>query len=145
MTTPVLLIVIAAIGGMTISVQAQMMGVIDRALGTTEAIFITYGSGGLIIGLVMAWLRGGNLAQGQQLPWWAWAAGLLGLVIVGAISYCTPRMGLVAMLTVLVLAQFATGAVIDHFGLLGAQVRPLDWSRITGLIVALCGAWLVIR
>jgi transporter family-2 protein len=76
------------------------------------------------------------------LPWYAWASGALGLVIVGTIGYSTPRLGLVTALAVIVGAQFATGAIIDHFGLFGAEVRPLDLARVAGLCLILLGVWL---
>ena len=52
MTTPLFLILLAAIGGIAGTLQAHFMGVLDQNLGTAESMFITYGSGGLIIGLV---------------------------------------------------------------------------------------------
>ena len=139
------LIIIAAIGGITVAVQAQFMGLIDKQLGTLESVFITYGSGGLIVGLVMLLTRGGNLADWQTVPWYALFAGVLGLVIVGSIGYSTARLGLVTAMTVIVTAQFIAGAVVDHFGVLGADLRPLDLTRLSGMGLMLLGTWLVVR
>ncbi len=36
-------------------------------------------------------------------------------------------------------------AVLDHFGLLGATVRPLDAPRIFGLAVVMLGVWLTVK
>jgi len=143
--TSIPLIIIAAIGGITVAIQAQFMGLMDKQIGTLESVFITYGSGGLLVGLVMLLSRGGNLAAWQTVPWYALSAGALGLVIVGAIGYGTARMGLVTAMTVIVAAQFITGAVVDHFGVLGADLRPLDVSRIVGMGLMLAGTWLVVR
>jgi transporter family-2 protein len=143
--TSIPLIIIAAIGGITVAIQAQFMGLMDKQIGTLESVFITYGSGGLLVGLVMLLSRGGNLAAWQTVPWYALSAGALGLVIVGAIGYGTARMGLVTAMTVIVAAQFITGAVVDHFGALGADLRPLDVSRIVGMGLMLAGTWLVVR
>lgn len=145
MGTSIPLIIIAAIGGITVAIQAQFMGLMDKQIGTLESVFITYGSGGLLVGLVMLLSRGGNLAAWQTVPWYALSAGALGLVIVGAIGYGTARMGLVTAMTVIVAAQFITGAVVDHFGALGADLRPLDVSRIVGMGLMLAGTWLVVR
>ena len=71
--------------------------------------------------------------------------GALGLVIIGSISYTVPRLGLAAAFTILVATQFIAGALLDHFGLLGAEVRPLDLSRSLGIVVLLLGTWLIIR
>jgi transporter family-2 protein len=121
------------------------MGVMDQNLGTVESMFITYGGGGLVIGLAMLFLRGGNLGAIVTLPWYVFSAGLLGLVVVGILGFAAPRIGLVPVMTLFVASQFIVGAVLYHFGLLGAEVRSLDLSRVSGLGVILLGLWLVIR
>ena len=145
MTTLIPLIIIAAIGGIAVTLQAQFMGLMDKQIGTLESVFITYGGGGLLIGLIMLLSRGGNLAGWQGVPWYALSSGALGLVIVGTIGYGTARLGLVMALTIVVAAQFITGAVLDHFGFMGADLRPLSLNRIFGIGLILLGTWLVIR
>ena len=144
-TTPVSLILIAAIGGIAVALQAQFMGLMDQHLGTLESVFITYGSGGLLVGVVMIWVRGGNLAAWQTVPWFALLSGILGLVIVASIGYGTARLGLVTAMTVIIAAQFTAGAIVDHFGWLGAELRPLNVGRTTGIGLMLLGTWLVVR
>jgi transporter family-2 protein len=143
--TSISLIIIAAIGGIAVALQAQFMGLMDKQIGTLEGVFITYGGGGLLVGLAMLLSRGGNLAAWQGVPWYALSSGCLGLVIVGTIGYGTARLGLVTAMTIIVAAQFITGAVLDHFGVLGAQLRPLDLTRFAGIGLMLLGTWLVIR
>jgi bacterial/archaeal transporter family-2 protein len=136
---------VAVIGGVAVTMQAQFMGLMDRHLGTVESVFITYGSGALVVGVVMLLLRGGNLRAWSTLPWYAFLAGVVGLLIVGAIGYSVPRLGLVPALTLIVAAQFIAAAVLDHYGWLGAAVRPLDAARALGILVLLLGVWLIIR
>lgn len=62
------------------------MGLMDKQIGTLESVFITYGGGGLLIGLIMLLSRGGNLSGWQGVPWYALSSGALGLVIVGTIG-----------------------------------------------------------
>ena len=145
MGNPALLIVVAAIGGISVAFQAQMMGLLDKSIGTLEAVFITYAGGGLLIALVSIFLRGGNLGAWRSVPWYAYSSGALGLIIVGAIGYSAPRLGLVATFTIIVSCQFMVAALIDHFGILGATIRPLDVSRILGISLLLAGIWLTMR
>ena len=145
MSTPIPLIIIAAVGGMAITLQAHFMGLMDKQIGTLESVFITYGGGGLLIGLAMLLSRGGNLAAWQGVPWYALSAGALGLVIVGTIGYGTARLGLVTVMTIIVAAQFISGAFLDHFGVLGADLRPLNLTRISGIGLMLLGTWLIVR
>jgi transporter family-2 protein len=128
-----LLIVIAVIGGIAIALQAQLMGLLDKGIGR------------LLIAVIMLLQRGGNLSAWQGVPWYAFSTGILGLIIVGAIGYSAPRLGLVTAFTIIVASQFVVGALLDHFGILGAAARPLEMSRLLGMAILLVGIWLIIR
>ncbi len=145
MTTFLALVLIAIVGGIAIVLQAQFMGVMDQQMGTIESVFITYGSGGLLVALTMLLLRGGNLAAWQAVPPHAFLAGVLGLIIVSTIGYVTPRLGLVTAFTILIATQFVISSLIDHFGWFGAEIRPLDTTRLLGMGILLLGVWLIIR
>jgi transporter family-2 protein len=136
---------IAVIGGVAVALQAQLMALLDRGMGTLESVFITYGGGGLLIGLAMLFLRGGNLSIWHTIPWYAYLSGAAGLIIVASIGFSVPRLGLVTAFTLLVAAQFIVGALLDHFGLLGAEVRELDPRKIAGMLIMLLGVWLTVR
>ena len=140
-----LLAAVTALGGVATALQAHFMGLMDKRLGTLESVFITYFSGGVLIGLIMLIQRGGNLSTGAAAPWYAYSSGALGLVIVGTLSYSAPRLGLVAAFTIFVSAQFTMGALVDHFGWMGSAVRPMTASRLSGMAVVLAGIWLIIR
>ena len=145
MTSLLLLALIAAIGGIAVTLQGQFMGLMDQSIGTRESVFITYAGGGMVVALVILAARGGNLRAWQAVPWYALTAGLFGLVIVGTIGYTVPRLGLSTAFTIIVAAQFVVAALIDHFGWLGAEVRPLDFPRLAGIGVLILGVWLITR
>jgi transporter family-2 protein len=138
-------LLIALVSGAAITLQGQFMGLLDRTLGTKESVFITYGSGGLLVTLLLLASRGGNLRAVVGLPWYAFTPGILGLVIVGSIGFVVPRMGVARAFTLIVASQFLMAAVIDHFGLFGATVRPVDAARAVGMVVMMAGVWLVVR
>ncbi len=139
------LVIIAAIGGVAVALQGQLMGSIDKNVGTLESVFVTYGGGGFMIGIIMILLRGGNLSGLTLVPWYTLLAGPIGLVLIAAIGYSVPRLGLVPAFTIMVAAQFMTAAVIDQFGLFGAEIRQISLSRISGMLVMLLGIWLAMR
>jgi transporter family-2 protein len=145
MTTWWQVVAVAVVGGLAVTLQGQFMGLLSRHLGALEAVLITYGSGGLVIGLLMLLWRGGSLASLTGAPWYTYTTGLLGLVIVGSIGYTTARLGLVAAFTIMLASQFLLATLLDHLGWPGAVQRPLDWSRLAGIIVLLFGVWLTIR
>ncbi len=139
------LIILAALGGIAVSIQAQFMSTLDKHLGTLSATFFTYGSGAIIIALITLALRGGNFRLWGDVPPAAFLAGVLGLIIVATVSYTVPRLGLVPAFTVLVSAQFILSAIIDHFGLFGAAVMPINPTRMLGMGTVLFGTWLIIK
>lgn len=145
MTTFLALVLVAIVGGVAVVLQAQFMGVLDQHIGTIESVFITYGSGGLLVGLTMLILRGGNLAAWRGVPPYMLLTGVLGLIIVSTIGYVTPRLGLVTAITILVTTQFVLGSLIDHFGWFGAEVRPFDFTKLLGVGILMLGVWLIIR
>lgn len=143
--TLLLLSALAIVSGFAITLQGQFMGLLDRALGSKESVFITYGSGGVIAALVAFMTGNLNLKSQDPLPWYAFTTGILGLVIVGAIGYVVPRLGATMGFTVIVASQFLLATLIDHFGLFGATQRSLDLSKSIGLLVMLSGVWLIVR
>jgi transporter family-2 protein len=143
--TSTIQILIPVLVGLAVSVQAQFMGQITRAAGTLESTFVTYGTGGLVITLIMILRGGGHIGQLSGLPWHVYLAGVLGLCIVGGISSSVARIGVVATFTTIVAAQLAAGALIDHYGLFDATVRTLNVSRVAGIAMLLAGVWLIVR
>src|SRR3989304_1832904 len=135
-------LLIAFVSGVAVTLQGQFMGLLDRTLGTKESVFITYGSGGLLVTLLMLASRGGNLRAVSGLPWYAFTTGVLGLVIVGSIGFVVPRLGVARAFTLIVASQFLMAAVIDHFGLFGATVRPVDAARAGGVGGMMARGWL---
>jgi transporter family-2 protein len=117
MSNTIVVLIVAILGGAAAVIQAQLNGIMDKGMGTIESVFITYGVGGIVIALIMLLKRGGNLSAFPTLPWYVVFAGICGLVIIGSISFTVPRIGLVAMITILVATQFILGALIDHYGI----------------------------
>ena len=66
-------------------------------------------------------------------------------MVLGAISYAIPRVGVATTIILIVAGQLTIGALLDHFGLLGAAGRPFDLGRLAGIIVLSVGVWLMVR
>ena len=143
MSTAVL-VILAIMGGMASALQGHFMGIMDQKIGSKESVFFTYAGGGLLITLVMLLSRGGHLSTWQNAPWYSFTAGALGLVIVGAIGYTVPRLGMAKAFTLIVASQLVMAILFDQFGLLGAPIRTLGVSRLFGLALTILGVWLVL-
>ncbi len=141
----IVVIGITVLAGVAVIVQGQIMGLITQTLGPLENLCITYAGGALVVGLAALVARGGQLKDWASLPWYAFTPGLLGVVIVSTIGYMVPRLGLVTGFTLFVASQFMVGVLFDHYGWLGAEVRPLDLPRALGLGLVMAGISLLVR
>lgn len=140
----VILVAIAVIGGIAVTLQGQFMGLMEQSIGSRESVFITYVGGGLVV-ILISIVRGINFDDWQKVPWYAFTAGLFGLIIVGSIGYVVPRLGVSGGFTLIVASQFVLAALIDHFGWFGALERPIDLQRALGLALMMFGVWLTVR
>ncbi len=139
-----LIVSIAVIGGVAVTLQGQFMGIMEQNFGTKGSVFITYASGGLIV-VLFTLISGVSFENWRTVPWYAFGAGILGLVIVSCIGFVIPRLGVAGGFMLIVASQFLLAALIDHFGWFQAPVKLLDLPRLAGLGMMLLGVWLVNR
>ena len=145
MESILLIILIGLIGGIAVGLQGPMASLITQRLGIFESVFIVHLGGALIALVPILIYGGGKLGEWRNLPWYVLGAGIFGLVVLGAVSYTIPRVGAAAAIMTIVAGQLLISVILDHFGLLGAAIRPLDASRLLGLVVVLAGVWLTVK
>lgn len=145
MESILLIILIGLAGGIAVGLQSPLASMLTQRLGIFESVFIVHVGGAVIALLPLLFYSGGKLSQWKSVPWYALGAGVFGLVVIAAISYMIPRVGIAASITTIVAGQLLVGTILDHFGLLGASVRTLDLTRLLGLAVVLFGVWLTVK
>jgi transporter family-2 protein len=139
------IILVGLLGGVAVGLQSPLASMLSQRLGVMESVFIVHIGGALVALLPLLIYGGGKLAQWRSMPWYTLTAGIFGLVVISAISYMIPRIGVAASITTIVAGQLLVGTILDHFGLLGAVERSLDPTRVIGLIVVLVGVWLTVK
>jgi len=144
METVILIILVGLAGGVAVGLQSPMASMLTQRLGIFESVFIVHVGGG-IIALIPMLIYGSKLSQWRSVPWYTLLAGVFGLIVIAAISYMIPRVGVAASITTVVAGQLLVGTILDHYGLLGAALKPLDITRIIGLAVVLFGVWLTVK
>jgi transporter family-2 protein len=85
------------------------------------------------------------VAGAAAAPWWAWGAGILGGLYIAASAAFGPMIGGATFLALIVAGQIVTALALDHFGLLGFPVRPIDAWRLTGALLVVGGMFLLAR
>ena len=145
MESILLIILIGLAGGIAVGLQSPLASMMSQRLGTLESIFIVHAGEALIALIPLLVYGGGKLGQWRSVPWYALLAGVFGLVVIGAISYMIPRIGVAGSIITVVAGQLLVGTILDQFGWLGAMQRPLDATRLLGLAVVLIGVWLTVK
>jgi transporter family-2 protein len=145
MESILLIILIGLAGGVAVGLQSPLASMITQRLGLFESVFIVHIGGAIIALIPLLVYGGGKLPLWKSVPWYALGAGIFGLVVIGAISYMIPRIGIAGAITTIVAGQLLVGTVLDHFGLLGAAARSMDATRAFGLLVVLVGVWLAVK
>ena len=145
MPTILLVIFIGLIGGLAVGFQGPLTSLMSQRLGILESLFIIHLGGTIVAGLPLLIDSGGNLGAWRSVPWYALGAGSLGLVILGAISFTIPQLGVATTIALVVVGQLIIGLLLDHFGLLGVAVRPVEIRRLLGVVILIIGTWLVLR
>lgn len=137
--------IFALVGGMAAQVQSPLSSMLGQKLGILSSIFIVHLGGALVSLVVLIALGGENIRAWRSLPWYALAAGALGLVTVGSLSFAISRLGSAQTVTLFIVGQLLLAAVVDHFGWLGVPAHPMDLKRLAGMTVLIFGAWLITR
>lgn len=140
-----IVLVVGLLGGVAAGLQGPLASVMAKRVGMMGSVFVIHLGGALASAVFLFSPRFATLGAWQSVPWYALSAGALGLVLIGALTYCMPRIGALGTMTLVIVAQLVVAATLDHFGVLVDQARALDPSRVAGIGVLLVGTWLVMR
>ena len=132
----------ALLAGMLLAIQAAINSQLGVALNQQPltAALVSFLMGSLaLFGMVLAQGNLGSLALMPEQPWWRWVGGLMGAFMVCATIVLAPKLGVANMLLFIIIGQLLSGMVIDHFGLLGMPVKPVDVSKLIGIGLMVLG------
>jgi transporter family-2 protein len=138
---------LAVTAGLAGSVQVAMMSRLGERIGVLEALaFSTAVTAALaFVILLLARHSVSGFERAIHQPWWMLLGGVMGLIIVLAITYAGPRIGVAATVGILIAGQLVMGAVIDRWGLFGSEKIALHWPRVLGIVLLAAGAALSLR
>ena len=138
-------VIISLLGGVAVGLQNPLASLMGQRIGILQGTFIIHLGGTIVAGGLLLSVPGGNLAAWRSVPWYALGTGALGVTLVSAVTFAIPRIGVAATVGLVVATQIGLAAWLDHYGLLGLDVRLFDTSRFIGLVLLMLGAWLVLR
>ena len=122
-----------------------LIGVLNS--GVARGVGNPYTATGIMFAIAMAVAIGFSLpiyglptpAQLGSAPPISYAAGLLiGFYALSA-TIIIPRFGAASFVAFILIAQLLTSAVVDQFGLFNMAKRPIEMTRLLGLMVIVAG------
>jgi transporter family-2 protein len=138
---------LAVAAGLAGSVQVALMSRLGERIGVLEALAFSTAltAGAAVVILLLAHQSLAGFSSAVHQPWWMLLGGLMGLLIVFAITYAGPRIGVAATVGILIAGQLAMGAAIDRWGLFGSDRIALHWPRLVGIGLLAVGAALSLK
>lgn len=140
------LMLLALTVGCLLPIQAG----INAKLGTflkapVMAALVNFIVGGFILLTVIIGTRTPNniLLAIKEAPAHAWVGGVMGSIYVTSIIFLVPRLGAALSFGLIIAGQMVFSLALDHFGLFGVPVQPVNWGRILGVLLIFAGILLI--
>jgi len=127
--------------GIGVPILAALNAALGKLIGSpTAAAVVLFAIAFGASALVMLLFPGmGPLSKVAEAPKHLLLAGVLIAFYVLSITHVAPHFGVGNAVFFVLLGQMISTAVIDHFGLFGAQVTPLSLIRAGGIAVMAIG------
>lgn len=82
-------------------------------------------------------------AKLADVPWWAFMGGFCNALFLLCSLLITKKLGSATFTTIVVISAVVTSVMLDHFGLLGFEVRPATALRLVGAGLSIAGVALI--
>jgi len=134
------------VGGL-IALQAPINSTLGRSVGTFAAATVSFGLGTLLLVAITLMVGDGfgRLEGVRNLSWYYLTGGILGAAYVTTVLVTVRSLGAGGVTAATIAGQLSMSVVIDRFGLLGIEQKPLSATRIVGVILLVTGTFLVVR
>lgn len=141
------LLAMAFVSGALVPLQAGINGLLAKEVSSVlnaATVSFTVGTVALLI-LAFAQRDTVSIETFKGLHWWHWAGGLLGAFFVFTAAFVAPRIGALLFMTLVLLGQLSSAVFLDHQGWIGYKEIPINFGKIAGLLLIVCGIWVVRR
>ncbi|OLT41194.1 hypothetical protein BJF86_16085 [Serinicoccus sp. CNJ-927] len=139
-------LVAAATCGAALALQSRVNGTLAEQLGGLPAATISFGSGLVLLTLMLAVptlrrsaARVWAAVRSGRLRWWQVLGGMAGALLVAGQTYAVPLVGVTAFLVALVGGQSAGALLVDRLGLGPRPAQRLRRGRVLAAGLAVLG------
>ncbi|MGB7589482.1 MAG: DMT family transporter [Solirubrobacterales bacterium] len=141
-----LAVLLTAVAGGLIALQAPINAGLGRATGTLPAALVSFVVGTIaLVAIVAVSGQIGGLGSSFDVSWYYLLGGLLGAIYVANALIAVAVIGAGGVAAATITGQLVASVVIDRLGLFGLDQIPLSPERIIGIVLLLAGTVLVVR
>jgi transporter family-2 protein len=140
-------VLLTALTGGLVALQAPINSVLGRSIGTWQAAFVSFAIGTAALAVIAALATGGMgpIAELRHVSALYLTGGLLGAAYITSVLVTVRTLGLGGVTAATIAAQLAVSVVVDQFGLLGVTRQPITAARVAGVVLLGLGTYLVVR
>ncbi|MFP8967822.1 DMT family transporter [Pokkaliibacter sp. CJK22405] len=130
----ILMILLAVIGGATLSVQAAVNGTLGSQLGVFRSAFLTFSVGALVTALLIFFFEPAQRLTLMDVPKWQLLGALCGVPYIVIMVLAVQRIGNAVATVAVIFGQLLMSLLIDNFGWLGNSAIEFSPTRIGAVI-----------
>jgi len=140
-------VILAIVIGALMPIQAGLNAELTRQLKNPFiGAFVSLAIGAIAVSSLVIFSGGmSGLKRLNEVPPHLFLGGILGAIFVGSSLFFIPRMGATAMIAAFITGQLLGSVIIDHYGLMGLAVSPINITKVIGVILLFIGLFLVIK
>ncbi|MCU6682448.1 DMT family transporter [Leclercia sp. 29361] len=131
-----IMIILAVIGGATLSIQAAINGQLGSKVGVFKSAFLTFSVGALITALLIFFFEPKHAVTLMDVPKWQLLGAMFGVPYIVIMVLAVQRIGTAVATVAVIFGQLTMSMLIDNFGWLGNAAIPFSMSRL-GAVVCL--------
>ena len=132
--TLIFMVILAIIGGATLSVQAALNGRLGGNVGVFKSAFLTFSVGALITALLIFFFEPNHTVTLMDVPKWQLLGALCGVPYIVIMVVAVQRIGTAVATVAVIFGQLSMSILIDNFGWLGNEAISLSGTRISALM-----------
>lgn len=141
-----LAVLLTAIAGGLIALQAPINAGLGRETGSLPAALISFLIGTVALAAIVVFSgKAGGLGSAFDVSWYYLLGGLLGAIYVTTALVAVTAIGAGGVAAMTVSAQLIASVLIDRLGLFGLDQVALGPERMLGVVLLLVGTVLVVR
>jgi bacterial/archaeal transporter family-2 protein len=141
-----LAVLLTAVAGGLIALQAPINAELGRATGNLPAALVSFVVGTIALGAIVVLSgKASGLASTFDVSWYYLLGGLLGAIYVTNALIAVSSIGAGGVAAATITAQLAASVAVDRVGAFGLDEVPLTPERLLGVALLVAGTLLIVR